>query len=228
MKKNFIFIGLLAMMFSFSLSLYSQEYSVKNRWNIKASYSLYRMGEKWDVVWDEGIEFDFTGHKMNCRLEGNYGLLDWMEVGVYGGFQKYNFLRSADKNEMGTLDYVVGNAYAPTFGVNLHIHILPLFVKNEKSRWELYVTAKYGGCYFSKWGKTDYGALSSDEPYTELNVDRYRHEYGLGVGGGVYFWNLVGIYAEASFGQFSYFPDLFSDPFVLRGGISFKIDSKKK
>lgn len=229
MKKIFIFVSLLAMMCLFSFTLYSQEYSIKGRWNVKASYSLYRMGDKWDVSFDEGAEFDFTGHKMNLRLEGNYGLLDWLEVGVYGGFQKYDAPHFIYGENMEPIALTIENAYAPTFGVNANIHILPLFVKNEKSRWELYFTAKYGGCFFSKWGDDGYGTpLPENNPEAEVNTNRYRHEYGIGVGGGVYFWNLVGIYAEASFGQYSFFPDSFSDPFVLRGGISFKIDSKKK
>ncbi|MDR0363766.1 MAG: hypothetical protein LBH92_01905 [Bacteroidales bacterium] len=222
-KKN-LFLFLCAI--SFSVTLYSQEYSVKNRWNIKASYSLYKTEYKFSFSGNNGIDFD--GQHMNWRIEGNYGLLDWMEVGIYGGFQKYETHFDIYDGHENPVSAEIENAYAPTFGVNLNVHILPLFVKKQ-SRWELYFTAKYGGCYLTKFGGDD-GTRAHNyyNDFAEPNTNHYRHEYGLGLGGGVYFWNLVGIYAEASFGQYSFAPEIFTDNFSLRGGISFKIGPKKK
>jgi hypothetical protein len=53
--------------------------------------------------------------------------------------------------------------------------------------------------------------------------------FGIGVGGGVYFKNLIGIYTEVMVGQFSYFPAMMGNCYyTARAGIEFKFMSKKK
>ncbi len=202
---------------------YAQNLTVKNRWNIKASYSAYK-------TYDKDFPFMYIGDvdkmelvykkKSNVRVELNYGVLNCLEVGVYGGFMNY---RGYILYDATPIDIRWKECYAPTFGVNVNFHILPLFVKNEKCRWELYVTAKYGGCYLINWGEGEnLVPLPDNQPYADPNLNKYRHEYGIGIGGGVYFWNLFGMYFETSFGQYSYWPDLLSDRFCCRYGIEFK------
>ena len=219
-KKLLFLIALL-----FPLSVYCQQYSVKNRWNIKASFSAYKTFRK-------DLPFMYIGNvdemelvwakKSNVRVELNYGILNCLEVGVYGGFMNYQgYLFCYDDNE-NLVDIKFPQCYVPTFGVNVNFHILPLFVKNKKCRWELYIMAKYGGCYLIQW-EDPYGIpLPDDDPFAEPNLKKYRHEYGVGIGGGVYFWNFFGMYFETSFGQYSYWPDILSDNFCCRYGIEFK------
>jgi hypothetical protein len=105
------------------------------------------------------------------------------------------------------------------FGLNVNFHILPLFVKKEDCRWDFYVCAKYGGCYATKPPMTI--------PFEQVSFTSYKHEYGVGLGGSVYFWNLVGLYTECSFGQYSFFhtsdfPSTINNYFNIRGGLTFK------
>ena len=123
------------------LSMYAQsnvdcnilnpKYSIKNRWNIKASYSIYNQ---------PGFN---VSEKSNIRLELNYGFNSCLEAGIYGGTQL--FFSHKIVNEI--MEPKTG--IAPTFGVQMNFHLLPLFVLNPNSRWDLYLTAKYGGTLFT-------------------------------------------------------------------------------
>jgi len=60
------------------------------------------------------------------------------------------------------------------------------------------------------------------------NDKRYRSIFGGGVGGGVYFKNIFGLYTEVLVGQYSYFPEACKSYYTARAGIEFKFTSKKK
>ena len=218
---------LLLLLTFFLLSVnYGQNLTVKNRWNIKASYSAYKTFRKdFPFIYIGNVdEMELVwAKKSNIRVELNYGILNCLEVGVYGGFMNYEGYKLYFDDNDSLIDLDFPDFYAPTFGINVNFHILPLFVKNEKCRWELYITAKYGGCYLLHWGEASYGVpLPADDPFADPNLHKYRHEYGVGIGGGVYFWNFFGMYFETSFGQYSYWPDIVSDHFCCRYGIEFK------
>ena len=190
------------------LFVYAQEdvkvlnakYSIKNRWNIKANYSPYCVSRHY-------------GWQTNVRLELNYGFNSCLEAGIYGGIQIYN---KFDLIEWGCLpEHKTG--FAPTFGAQINFHLLPLFVQNSDSRWELYLTAKYGGMVFTYSGKTP---LIDAAPFPK-QVE-YKHEYCMGFGGGVYFWQVFGLYAEFGLGQYySSLPNRII-PCKIRGGFTFK------
>jgi len=57
--------------------------------------------------------------------------------------------------------------------------------------------------------------------------NRYRHVFGIGIGGGIYFKNIFGLYTEALGGQFSYFPKMTNCYYTARVGVEFKFYSKK-
>ena len=114
-----------------------------------------------------------------------------------------------------------------------YTHLLPFWVKNKDCRWELYLTAKYGGAYLINhlefWNLTHiiYPNGTIRDFAIHCLPNRYRHEFGVGLGGGVYFKNVFGIYAEVLTGQFSYFPEVTNCYYTVRAGIEFKFYSKK-
>jgi hypothetical protein len=144
MKKIIYNIFALFIVFMFSLSCTSQTLSVKGRWNVKAGYSMYKLTTSTPRL----IEFDWTKssdiykRKWNVRVEANYGVLKWLEIGAYAGLMGYEY------TPWTSLDY--RNAVAPTFGINANVHILPFFVKNQNCKWDFYIPLKYGGNYIPK------------------------------------------------------------------------------
>jgi len=229
MKKPLFIFAL----FLFSFHLAGQTLSVKGRWNIKAGYSAYKthnhgfpliaLGNKLEMVYLR---------KSNVRIELNYGVLKWLEVGGYVGLMDYKVismeaLLQTDPNEIivnGSLDV---KAILPTFGVNVNVHILPFFVKNPKCKWDFYVPVRYGGMYLTKWGGK-YGVMYTDTGTWDDVVGgvpkwhKYRHEYGAGLGGAVYIKNIMGFYVEVLGGQFSYCPELVRSPYAIRVGLAAK------
>jgi len=225
MKRTLIFFVFLFML---HCSVLSQNYSIKNRLNTKLSLSFNRTNEYNDAIrhWDDRGRHPLKA-RLNARAECNYGVLNWLELGGYLGYVRYST--------------GVSSKFAPDFGVNVNVHLLPFFVENKDNRWELYFTAKYGGAYI------DYGwpvildaiilkALDQwhfDTTYfhAEDSEIRYRQVFGVGIGGGVYFGKkrqICGLYAEALVGQFSYFPTMTTCYYTVRVGIEFKFYAKNK
>ena len=226
MKKHIVYIILLCL----SVNLTGQNLSIKGRWNIKASYSFYKeFNENYEVaVFIEGSKlFGDTrfAKQSNPRIELNYGVLNWLETGVYLGFMMYRYLPVSDNFWLSPSEFKY--AYAPTFGINVNVHLLPFFVKKQKCIWDFYIPVRYGGCYLTKWLDDKYG-IAVEELGTWDDVDgepanyRYRHEYGAGLGGGVYIKNIIGFYIELLGGQFSYWPELVKSPYAIRFGITAK------
>jgi hypothetical protein len=235
--ENMRNIVLIAVMFLFVGFSQAQNYSIKNRWNVKAGYSRY--GNNTYAISKKNSAKTVQQGSSNFRIEGNYGIISCLELGLYAGIMTYpvQSITIAQGFYSDTMGYRLEIEYspdemetviAPTFGLNVNFHILPLFVKKEDCRWDLYISAKYGGCFFAR------------EQYPLQMFNRsYKHEYGAGIGGSVYFWKVFGLFAECSFGQYSFFrnknlhrPDVAlslpiknhyaRDYFNLRGGFTFK------
>ena len=236
-KRNYTLLLLLILVVACSFIGNAQNYTIKNRWNTKIGYSRNQTYDNdWPFAWPDawGDIPLINKRASNLRIELNYGVLNWLEVGIYGGFTCYNVEKvTIDFITNLFIDRVTEKSFAPTFGVNVNFHLLPLLVKKEKCRWECYITAKYGGAYFEKWGfkKDDVHYLvfvDIKKAPDKFNSHRYRHEYGLGMGAGVYFWNTFGLYIEVCGGQYSYFPEIFKAWHSIRGGIQFKFTPKPK
>ncbi|MCL2041870.1 MAG: hypothetical protein FWG84_07520 [Bacteroidales bacterium] len=217
-NRSFPFILLVFIILPlFSLNAQTDEYnySVKNRWTLKASYSRYKTAYDYGVFVSTGDFFDvWQNRKMsNFKVETNYGVNRFIETGIYTGFQHYEWV-NLDEVKVGE-EVPYRESFAPLFGVNLNFHILPFLVPSEKCRWDLYLTAKYGGCYLPhrEWETSD-NSFDTDS--------KYRHEYGLGIGAGYYFKNIIGLFAESSVGQFSYFPRYAESNFRFRIGVAAK------
>ena len=205
-----------------------QTYSIKNRWNTKLSLSYNRINAP---NGNPHILFDnIPAHPiqamLNVRTECNYGVLNWLELGGYIGYTRYvNIIKQLEDN--------FKKSFAPTFGVNVNVHLLPFWVKNKNCRWELYLTAKYGGTYlinyhpFVSSGFIWDSKTGLQEIEIAENPKRYRDIFGAGIGGGVYFWNLFGLYTEFMVGKYSYFPEACKSYYTARVGIEFKFYSKK-
>jgi hypothetical protein len=199
MKPEILLFSALVLIFILHpLSLDAQadeyNYSVKNRWTVKASYSRYKTAFWDDIFAHTGDNFlHFKRKKMsNFKVETNYGINKFIETGIYIGFQHYEWL---DDGYFSGFSDEPNKSFAPLFGVNANFHILPFLVKSKECRWDVYLTAKYGGCYLPH--------LELDNPY--FNYSKYRHEYGLGLGVGYYFKNIIGLFAEGSLGEYFYF-----------------------
>ena len=233
MKKAYIL--LIISVLCFSVNLAGQNLSVNKRWNIKTSYSLYKTHNA-DYPLIEigkyGTEMIYL-KKSNVRIELNYGVLKWLEVGGYFGLMSYKSINMKDfhSGEIHILGALDETAIIPTFGVNANVHILPFFVKNEKCKWDFYIPVRYGGFYLTKWGEwrgEEYGVLVPElGTWDEVKNgapkwNKYRHEYGAGLGGAVYIKNIIGFYIEALGGQFSYAPEMFKSPYAIRVGITAK------
>ena len=126
----------------FKMDAVGQTYSIKGRWNTKLSLSYNRINRP---NGNPHILFDnIPAHPiqtmLNARADCNYGVLNWLELGGYIGYTRYiNILRQMNDD--------FRKSFAPTFGVNVNVHLLPFWVKNKNCRWELYLTAQYGGTY---------------------------------------------------------------------------------
>lgn len=224
------FLIILVFLSTLSFHSYSQ-YSIQNRWNLKASVSMHRSNDMDIPFITIGDPIMVYKPRFNARVDFNYGILNCLEIGVYLGFMRHY------ANRIDTIfwESYPEVTYAPTFGINVNFHLLPLWVKNENSRWELYLTAKYGGVYLIKWyGYKDYNATGAWHEFDEeiptfyFNLKHYRHEFGLGIGGGVYFWKVFGVYAEFLVGKFSYFHDMKPSYYTARIGAEVKFTPKRK
>jgi len=222
----------------FKMDAVGQTYSIKGRWNTKLSLSYNRINRP---NGNPHILFDnIPAHPiqtmLNARADCNYGVLNWLELGGYIGYTRYynpyEYLKKIERGD-DMENMKIRNSFTPTFGVNVNVHLLPFWVKNKNCRWELYLTAQYGGTYLINYypfyldgfiwdSQTGMQGITIKE-----NPKRYRSIFGAGVGGGVYFKNVFGLYTEFMVGQFSYFPEACKSYYTARVGIEFKFYSKK-
>ncbi|MFZ4726451.1 MAG: outer membrane beta-barrel protein [Paludibacter sp.] len=179
-------------------TLNAQNALIKGRITVKASYSKYR-------------PMFLNGAKPgNWRMEINYGLMKYLETGIYIGYSRFYAL-SLHQVASGSN---IGRTNSPFYGININIHLLPLLIKKDDFRFDLYLLGKFGGNYY--FTNADY--------FPERG---HRTEYGFGVGISFYLWKHTGIYAEYSRGKYSYYdypPGTFENTLQanFRFGITYK------
>jgi len=191
-----ILIATLVLSFSVKGQVTEHYYSIKNRTSVKASISMYKTTfHDWAFAYI-GDFFDAYGQKRmaNFKIEANYGINKFIEIGLFSGFQHYEWW-DATIDQDTFIFRGIEESFAPLFGANFNFHILPFFLTTEKCRWDVYLTAKYGGCYLPH----------VEMPVPDMPLRKYRHEYGLGLGVCYYFKNIIGLYAEGSIGQYFFF-----------------------
>jgi hypothetical protein len=170
MKKQTLYV--IVFLFSF-LAVDAQDSYIKNRWNIKAGYARYEGLS----VSDHGMKTTFG----NFRLEANYGILNFLEVGGYLGYSRLASMLPA----VGP--FIYENQNTPFFGANINLQLLPFIVKSPDFRFDLYLLGRYGGVYYS-----------SPENYYPAKGFLFQYRHGIGLA--FYLWKHIGIFGEYSFG----------------------------
>jgi hypothetical protein len=171
-KQSIIFLALL---FS-ALSLHAQDSFIKNRFNIKAGYTSYQGF----FVSNHGIKQSFG----NYRLEANYGILNFLETGIYLGYSRTT---SQPVPVIGQ-GLIYQNLNTPFFGVGLNFHPLTFLVKKPDFRFDIYLLGRYGGIYYSS-------------PKDYLPTEGLKFQNSQGAGLAFYFTKNIGIFTEYSFSE---------------------------
>jgi len=178
----------------FILNSYAQDSYIKNRWNIKAGYARYNK--------------DFRQEKVgNYRIEVNYGILNHIEIGAYIGYSKFDYYREITADSIHKA-YMVEDNNTPFYGISFNFHILPFLIKKDDFRFDLYVTGKFGGIYFTKPAPFQYTFK-----FKEGNI----YEYGIGGGLSYYLGKHLGVFTEYCYGKY-----YFGDRNKLRYGLTLK------
>jgi hypothetical protein len=74
----------------------------------------------------------------NICFELNHTLVNTIDAGVYIGYLKFTLIDSLGAEQ---------RIHASFYGANCNVHLLP-YLLNRDSRFNLYLTAKYGGFFF--------------------------------------------------------------------------------
>lgn len=141
--------------------------NIKDRWNIKAGYSISS---------GRGAKFDPYRDK-RYNLELNYGILNNIEAGIYGGYSRIHMWEQISPT--GYMGYQTG---AFIYGVNCNFQLLPYLIKKDDLRFDLYITGKLGGI-----------TIKSSKSY---------EEHCLGAGATVYLFKHLGLFVEYYYGKF--------------------------
>jgi len=84
----------------------------------------------------------------NFRLEANQGVSRFVELGAYVGYSRFGNVQYQEgfdpaDNTTWDADYIYSDAYS--YGITANLHLFPFIAKNEEPRFDLYLTAKFGG-----------------------------------------------------------------------------------
>jgi hypothetical protein len=176
MKINKVFKTVIMIIAIGIISLHysnAQDSYLKDRLNFKSAFSRYCVGIN---------SIDGNVYTGNYRIEGNYGFFNTLEAGAYLGFSKFSvFIMNVDTT------FYEKDYFTPFYGVNLNFHILPLFIKKNDFRFDVYAFSKLGGLFIN----------------TPKSNTTHRHYNELALGGGVSFypWNHLGVYCEYGFSK---------------------------
>ncbi len=191
MKKILVVLSIL--LIPLINNAYCQESFNKGKWSGKVGYARYYNGGL-----QNGTKKTRDG---NIRMEVSYGISDYIETGIYiGGFITEVMSQYSD----GT--YYLEDKRVFSYGINANFKILPLLIKNDDLKIDIYFSGKYG--FRSMIVPTDY------------YKGKVNPEYAIGCGVAYYPWRHIGLYVEFGFGKYEY--GTYSDRFESRYGLSFK------
>jgi len=156
----------------------AQKSNIYHRVGLKLGHSNTPKFLKWDKNYEVG----------NIRLEGNYGLNSFIEVGGYLGYYKFWNMKNPLANPDfpgATNEFYRYQSDALFYGINSNIHLMPFLVKNNKVRIDLYLSGKLGAISMiapanSTYSGTafDYGGYAGMAYYITKSWGLYV-EYGL-------------------------------------------------
>src|SRR5450759_3745519 len=178
MKKAFCVIIISNLLVILS---YGQESYIKNRVNFKTGYSRYATNRS--VISNGKLKALTVG---NYRIEANYGISNLIETGIYIGYSKFDSFRI----NWADTSFNFKACSTPFYGINCNFHLLPLLIKEDDFRFDLYLSGKFGGLFFA----SPAGFFPTGSAF----------EYGIGGGLSFYIWKHLGVYAEYAYGTVSY------------------------
>jgi hypothetical protein len=162
---------------------YAQKYSIKDRWNIKANYKSY------PTLGYSEIREAYTP---TYNLEANYGILRFLETGIYTGFAQTKSRIINEILEDDWLDVTHKKAPVMFYGITTNIHLFPFFIKKENFWIDIYLSGKLGGFFiFSE----ESGIHTSPE---RKNTFEYGYFGGLSLYLGKH-WGIYGEYGKSNF-----------------------------
>ncbi|MDD2196777.1 MAG: hypothetical protein PHE03_02305 [Bacteroidales bacterium] len=170
MKKLLLLVLLLL-----SINTFAQINTVSKRINTKLGFSLTD---------SEGTNYVLP----NIRVEVNYGIAHFIEVGAYAGFGYYLDIQS---ETVGSITSSIIHGYdAINYGLNANFHILPLVAKGKKLRFDLYASGKLGG-------------INSNSTTISHQPHKLFSDYGVYAGAAYYFTRHIGFYGEFGYGSYT-------------------------
>jgi hypothetical protein len=141
--------------------------NIKHRWHINAGYSI--SSGKW-------AKFDPYREK-RYNLELNYGILNNIEAGIYGGYSRIMMWE-----QVSPTGFLGAQRDAILYGINCNFQLLPYLFKKDDLRFDLYITGKVGG--------------------VKIRTSKSYEEHCLGVGATVYLFKNMGFFGEYYYGKF--------------------------
>lgn len=118
-------------------------YSVKGRWNIKIGHSFEKTPCQTIPLLD--IIDPYYKRQSNYRIELDYSVTRWLEVGLHTGVQLHKAYYTIDGGGYADDEEFHKTYFIPTLGVNAKLHLLPFISKDPANRLEWYIVARYGG-----------------------------------------------------------------------------------
>lgn len=190
-QQKIVVLSLILILNLVSFTGISQDSYIKNRIRVKSGYG--RITDPYN------LEYDRTSY---FQLAGTYGILEWLETGVYTGYSSAEtmYLNPSAQSTM----HEVKSTNNLFYGLSLDFHLLPFLIEKKDFRFDLYLTGKLGGAF-----------LMSEEYYRPEKG--HRTEYGGGIGAAFYLGKHWGIFSEYSLGNYFY-----EDNDRLTGGIILK------
>ena len=120
----------------------------------------------------------------NFRLETNYHLLKILEIGGYLGYSRHSSFVTVQ-------NFIALYENTPFAGININLQLLPLLVKNQDSRFDIYLMGRYGGAWYS----------SPEFHFYAHNGFYFNYSHGAGLT--FYLFRHLGIFGEYCFGILS-------------------------
>lgn len=134
-------------------------------------------------------------HKVaNCfSIGGNVG---------YGIFEEFYINKTEDRVSLIFKNYTNSVSY----GINSELHLLPLFIKKDNQRIDLFLSAEIGGVF-----------LNSSDNDNIIPIRGNFFDYSLMVGGTLYLSNTFGLFIESGYKEFKYYNGIYT-----KYGLSFR------